>query len=268
MIRRPGIIDDVNTLAAFLAQEELRDLSSSELLRAGAPEKADVIVLLANAVLHTAERAFEAMRRGVARNLVISGGVGHSTAAIRNAVSRHPRYRDHSVAGRPEAEILAAMAVETWGLDPRTVLVESHSTNCGENAAFTRTLLEKAGLRPVFVILVQDPTMQRRTVASFQKAHRADPDMRLLSCPTFVPMIALSDGVVKFANIIEGAFWPLERFLSLILGEIPRLRDTENGYGPRGRAFIPHVEIPPEVEESWARLARSPEVVSLGLSTR
>ena len=53
-----------------------------------------------------------------------------------------------------------------------------------------------------------------------------------------------------------------ERLLSLALGEIPRLRDDENGYGPRGRGFIAHVDIPEAVEAAWRRLAdRCPEAV-------
>jgi hypothetical protein len=46
----------------------------------------------------------------------------------------------------------------------------------------------------------------------------------------------------------------VERFLSLLLGEIPRLRDDENGYGPNGKRFIGHVEIPDDVLAAYERL--------------
>jgi hypothetical protein len=49
----------------------------------------------------------------------------------------------------------------------------------------------------------------------------------------------------------------MERFLALILGEVRRLRDDENGYGPRGRSFLPHVEIPEPVIESYKRVLAS-----------
>lgn len=49
--------------------------------------------------------------------------------------------------------------------------------------------------------------------------------------------------------------WDVERYISLLLGEIIRLRDDENGYGPKGKNFIDHVDIPPGIEEAWARLA-------------
>jgi hypothetical protein len=38
------------------------------------------------------------------------------------------------------------------------------------------------------------------------------------------------------------------------MGEIPRLRDDKEGYGPRGKGFIVHVDIPDEVEEAWRRV--------------
>jgi hypothetical protein len=38
------------------------------------------------------------------------------------------------------------------------------------------------------------------------------------------------------------------------MGEIPRLKDDENGYGPRGKGFIGHVDIPKEVLEAYEEL--------------
>ncbi len=44
-------------------------------------------------------------------------------------------------------------------------------------------------------------------------------------------------------NQLQG-LWPVERYLSLLTGELPRLRDDSDGYGPRGRDFIVHVDFP------------------------
>ena len=49
--------------------------------------------------------------------------------------------------------------------------------------------------------------------------------------------------------------WPVDRYLSLILGEVPRLRDDAKGYGPAGRDFIVHVDFPPSVEQAWQVLS-------------
>lgn len=54
----------------------------------------------------------------------------------------------------------------------------------------------------------------------------------------------------------EQGVWEVDRFISLLLGEIPRLRDDANGYGPAGKDFIDHVDTPQEVEAAWARLCQ------------
>ena len=48
--------------------------------------------------------------------------------------------------------------------------------------------------------------------------------------------------------------WEMNRYISLPLGEIPRLSDDENGYGPRGKGFIAHVDIPTEVRNAFHEL--------------
>lgn len=53
----------------------------------------------------------------------------------------------------------------------------------------------------------------------------------------------------------EQGVWSVDRYISLLLGEIPRLRDDPSGYGPKGKGFIDHVDIPIEVEEAHAWLA-------------
>ena len=41
------------------------------------------------------------------------------------------------------------------------------------------------------------------------------------------------------------------------MGEIHRLSDDESGYGPRGRGYISHVEIPIEVRTAFETLKKS-----------
>lgn len=43
----------------------------------------------------------------------------------------------------------------------------------------------------------------------------------------------------------------MDRYISLLFGAIPRLRDGEEGYGPRGANYLAHVDIPQAVEESY-----------------
>ncbi|MDU6378380.1 MAG: DUF1614 domain-containing protein, partial [Bradyrhizobium sp.] len=91
--------------------------------------------------------------------LLISGGVGHSTNYLYEAVRQDTRYRMLPVVGRPEAHILADIAHDYWHIPRSRLVVEDQSTNCGENARFTRTTLENGGIPHRRGIVIQDPTM-------------------------------------------------------------------------------------------------------------
>lgn len=141
------------------------------------------------------------------------------------------------------------------------IIVEDKSTNCGANAIETRKILEAHNIpMPESFIIMQDPTMSLRTLAGFRKAY-ADVTRppEFTACPTFVPEVRIGDdeGALEYVSM-EGVdlagLWDMGRFCDLVLGEIPRLRDDEEGYGPRGMGFIDHVDIPDEVEEAWKRL--------------
>jgi hypothetical protein len=67
---------------------------------------------------------------------------------------------------------------------------------------------------------------------------------------------AAADASADATPAAQQGVWGVERFLSLLLGEIPRLRDDADGYGPKGSNFIGHVDIPGDVEAAWAHLAR------------
>ena len=98
-----------------------------------------------------AERAAELFREGWAPLLVCSGHLGSLTGATWT---------------RSEAEVFAEIAVH-HGVPRERVLLESRSTNTGENVDFTRQLLAEQGLTPRRVIAVQKPYMERRTLATF-----------------------------------------------------------------------------------------------------
>ncbi len=49
--------------------------------------------------------------------------------------------------------------------------------------------------------------------------------------------------------------WDIPRYRTLLMGEVPRLRDDENGYGPNGAGYLAHVDVPTEVEKAYETLA-------------
>ena len=57
--------------------------------------------------------------------------------------------------------------------------------------------------------------------------------------------------------------WEGKRLYELALGEVYRLRDDENGYGPNGKGFLRHVDVPEEVNLSFEIIAdKMPEYLA------
>lgn len=241
-----NIIECINEVVRFLAVDDFSSVQNNM--------TPDLVILAGNDFLPGAEGSFRlAKHKNVP--LLISGGVGHATDFLRQAVARNARYRTLDTAGLSEAEILHSIATTFWGLPSSQILLETRATNGGENGQFTRKLLEERHIAPKTVVLVQDPAMQRRAAATFQQTWQGMiPACRIFSWPVVVPQLMLENGKVVFSGPEEDHPASLERFISLVMGEIPRLRDDENGYGPKGKGFIPHVEIPQLIENYFEKI--------------
>ncbi|SNY59092.1 YdcF family protein [Enterobacter sp. CC120223-11] len=214
--------------------------------------EADLVVLAGNAVMPTIDAACRLAAEN--RTLLISGGIGHSTTFLYAAVARHPRYNSLPTTGRPEAALLADIAHQFWNIPHERIIVEDRSTNCGENARFTRDVMQERGIVCRNAIVVQDPTMQRRTMATFAQVWQGDNSApQWHSYPGYLPVLRNDKFGLTFTDEAQNV-WPVERYLSLILGELPRIRDDENGYGPRGKGFIAHVDMPEAVQNAWQAL--------------
>ena len=50
----------------------------------------------------------------------------------------------------------------------------------------------------------------------------------------------------ELKNNIWG-LWLKERYISLLLGEMKRVIDDNDGYGPNGKQYIEHVEVPQKI---------------------
>ena len=277
------IAQAVNCLSQFLSHEEIRDeVALLRLVSDSTSQAPHVIVLCASAILSVAENVLSACQKIPQASppviLVLCGGFGHSTQLMHDAIAVHPRF--HTLAdqlkGCAEARMLEAIAREFYDIkmtDSKTlsiglsVLVEDESTNCGSNASNSRKVLEKHGIHtPQTIVIAQDPTMSRRTKATFDKVYAGKDLPRILSWPTFVPQVMPARDVGAFEYETVGltdeqvlGLWDRERFLSLLVGEIPRLRDDSEGYGPKGRGYIGHVEIPDDVEAAWRTVSKHVE---------
>jgi hypothetical protein len=126
-------------------------------------------------------------------------------------------------------------------------------------------LMVSRGISPETLIVVQDPTMMKRTIASFEKAYVTrnshSSAKQIIPWSTFTPHLSLHHREVKWditdfcdkdATVQE--LWKMDRFMGLIVGEITRLNDYMDGYGPNGKGYIGHVDIPENVLKSWTRM--------------
>lgn len=80
------------------------------------------------------------------------------------------------------------------------------------------------------------------------------PDMQIIPYAAYRARVKQEDGKLHYIEEIPG-MWDMERYVSLLLGEIQRLTDDENGYGPKGADFIAHVDIPEGVQAAYRQLS-------------
>jgi uncharacterized SAM-binding protein YcdF (DUF218 family) len=247
---------DVNRISAYLALDDFDG-------RGPAPDiqsRLDAIVLLGNQVVATLTAACTLLQQAPKSILLLSGGTGHSTPLLyenlRNSLYGELVHRRLIQETMAEAEMYAVVAQAAFGIPTGRIRIENQSRNGGENARFSLEVLK--GRKPEGpVLILQDPTMQRRSLLTWvREAELAGSTARALSHAAFVPRVEPGpDGTLRLAGNQAHGTWALERFLGLVLGEIERLHDNENGYGPRGRNFLPHVDIPGPVFESYLRAA-------------
>lgn len=245
-----------NKILSFLAKRDIGNLTETVLQSACNIPQADALILLGNSSLYVAEQAAKAFKQGLAKELMICGGVGHSTVFLEDNISRHPTYKAIGVGDRPEADMLKDIFVKYWNIAESKLIVENKSSNCGSNASEAYEVLTALQKKPQTILLLQDPVLQRRSQASFEKVwQQKGAAAQFISFASFVPALQQKAGKFAYADEAHSGFCGIDRLLSLVMGEIPRLRNDENGYGPKGKGFITAVEIPAEIESAYQALA-------------
>jgi len=182
--------------------------------------KSDCILALGSHDLRVADRAAELYLQGWAPLVIMSGGLGNFT---------------QNMWTESEADKFATIAIQR-GVPADAILIESKSTNTGENILLTQQLLTQKGLDPQNFILVQKPYMERRSYATFKK-HWADKNLLVTS-----PQIPFDEYAT--ADI------PLEKVINIMVGDLQRIRL----YPARG--FQIYQEIPTEVWDAYERLVQ------------
>lgn len=187
--------------------------------------KADAILVLCSHDERVAERGAQLFLEGLAPLIIFSGGQG--------AITR-------SLWSEPEAERFARIAL-SLGVPRESILIEAHSTNTGENIAFTRRLLANNGLNPHSFIIVQKPYMERRSYATFRKLW-PEKDLIVTS-----PQVSFQNYLSEYANRSLSA----ADVVSIMVGDLQRIKI----YPARG--FQIEQEIPDEVWQAFEVLVRA-----------
>ncbi|WP_069999930.1 YdcF family protein [Cellulosilyticum sp. I15G10I2] len=245
-------VKSLNQISRFLALRDLPALNKEELSKKYNLEFADVLILLGSSLIYTVDLAANAFKEGLVKKILVVGGIGHSTQYLYDNIRKHSKYNKIEINNRSEADIYSDILVKFHHIPPDAILIENLSTNCGSNAKNAYLLFKEYGIKAHTFILMQDPTMQLRTYASFLKEWQTE-DVLFINYAPIVPLLSLKDNKPLINGMIEEA-WSTERFISLLMGEIPRLQDNALGYGPKGKGYIVHIDLPDNILSSYQAL--------------
>ncbi len=117
---------------------------------------ADAILTLGSFDPQAAVHAASLWRAGLARVVIMSGGIAHRGGLLDTGWDR------------PEAEVFADVAVRE-GVPREKILIEDRAQNTGENFIFGKAIAARAGLHPEQLLVVAKPYMTRRGFATGRK---------------------------------------------------------------------------------------------------
>ena len=184
--------------------------------------EADCILMLGSHDTRVAERGAELYLKGLAPFMVISGGLGKVTKKLWN---------------KTEAEKFAEIAW-SMGVPEEKVLLETKSTNTGENIVFSKNLIKSEGLEVNSIIAINKPYMERRCYAAIKKLWD-------------VERVMVSSPQIEFEEYLKtyckGEITQ-EEIISIMVGDLQRIEI----YAQKG--FQVHQDIPEEVWRAFDKL--------------
>lgn len=243
--------ESINKISEFLARRDIESLTKRSLKEKFNIEKVDVLVLLGSSITYSIKCAVEAYENGICNKIMICGGIGHSTEILRDVLRSHNVYKNIELNNNSEADIIFQIINKYYKVPLEKIIIENKSTNCGDNAKKAIEMLDNMGMKYNSLLLIQDPTMQLRTYLAFLKYLKDKGEIKVINYAPFIPKV---NEHIKLINKNIDGIWREDRFIDLLMGEIPRLRYDKNGYGPKGLNFIEHIDISDLIEESYINL--------------
>ncbi len=187
--------------------------------------KADAILVLCSHDERVAERGAQLFLEGWAPLIIFSGGQGEITRRLWS---------------EPEAERFARIAM-SLNVPRECIVLETKSTNTGENVQFTRKLLAEKSLDPQKFIVVQKPYMERRAYATFL---RYWPEKEVIVTS---PQVSFDEYVARYTNSSLSA----DDVVGIMVGDLQRIKF----YPALGYQIAQ--EIPEEVWSAYEALVRA-----------
>ena len=256
------LAENVNILGDFCAKRDVSSLSPQALLEKAGQTQLDVFVLFGGSILAGVDRLAKAITSKIAKTTIIVGGAGHTTDTLRHQVAdlfQDPDLSFEKLKDKSEAEIFQLCLQKRHGL--QADFLECRSTNCGNNITFLLDLIQEKNIPCTSILLCQDGTMQHRMEATLRKFAPALTIYNYAAYQVKVrPNQDLSDpanlaSVLEYESEPEG-MWSIERYVELLLGEVSRLCDDKQGYGPKGAGYLAHVDIPRQVKQAFEMVKR------------
>ena len=242
-----SVAERLNILEDFLAKRDLKELTQAALQEKYKIKQVDVLILFGGCIPEGCEVFYQAYRNNFAKHYMIVGGAGHTTASLRQKMQ--PVLPNFSTADKSEAEIMQAYLKQKYNME--NCILESKSTNCGNNVTNALTKLDELNIKPQTIAFIQDATMQHRMEAGFRKYAGG---VKLINFAGYKLYFTVKDNKLVLTDNNLWGMWSRDKYIELLLGEIPRLQDDKDGYGPNGKDFIAHVDIPAEVETAFRQL--------------
>lgn len=237
----------INAIAEFCGPRDISTLTSSAVKCKYGIKQVDVAILFGGSIIAGGDVFAQAIQNKIARHYMIVGGHGHTTPKFRQKIQElFPNIKADRLS---EAELFQEYLKRKHQLQAE--LLEIHSTNCGNNITLALEMLGKHKIEAHSFLLIQDASMQRRMAAGLRKF---SPDAVIVNYAAYQAHVGEINGELAFDEDIPG-MWEMSDYLSLIMGEIPRLQDSPNGYGPAGKNYIAHVDVPQKVEQAFDFLA-------------
>ncbi|EPT8081258.1 YdcF family protein [Vibrio vulnificus] len=181
---------------------------------------ADCLLVMCSNDLRVAEHAVSLYKQGYAPYILFSGGEGRFTEGLFE---------------KSEAETFAELA-KASGVPEEAILLETKSSNSGENVRFSEQLLIDKGLVFESFILVQKPFMERRALATFEKQWQG----------AYSRLLVSSTGETFFDYINEEM--PLMLVLEALLEDFERIKH----YPAKG--FQTEQPLPDDVETAYQEI--------------